>query len=89
MNLGPDRIFCNDFSILLDTKAPDAISVNWNTGATGSRITVSDTGTYIPTVSYGKCVYKDTVQLTYDKVPTLRLPNDTLECDTLIDVILA
>lgn len=88
VDLGRDRVFCDDFSIILDTKAPDAISVDWNTGATGSRITVSDTGTYIPTVSYGKCVYKDTVQLTYDKVPSLSLPKDTLECDTLIDIIL-
>ena len=88
VDLGPDRVFCDDFSVLLDTKAPDAISVDWNTGASGSRITVSDTGTYIPTVSYGKCVYKDTVQLTYDKVSSLSLPKDTLECDTLIDITL-
>jgi gliding motility-associated-like protein len=88
VDLGPDRIFCEDFSILLDTKASDAIAVDWNTGAKGSRLTVSDTGTYIPTVSYGKCLYKDTIQLKYDKVPTLKLPKDTLECDTLIDILL-
>ena len=88
IDLGPDRVFCDDFTILLDTKAPDAISVDWNSGAKGSRINVSDTGTYIPTVSYGKCVYKDTIKLRYDKVPKLSLPEDTLECDTLIDILL-
>jgi len=87
-NLGPDQIYCEDFSLLLDTRAADAVSVDWNTGDKGSQITVSDTGTYIATVSYGNCKYKDTIQLFYDKVPPLKLPEDTLECDTLVNILL-
>lgn len=87
-SLGPDRIFCEDFALLLDTKSPDAISVNWNTGDQGSRYTATDTGTYIAIVSYGNCKYQDTILISYDKVPELQLPEDTLECDTVIDIVL-
>jgi gliding motility-associated-like protein len=82
-DLGPDLIFCDDFSIRLDTKTADAVSVKWNTGQTGYRINVSDTGRYVATVSYGNCSYVDSVQLRYDKVPPVSLPRDSLLCDTV------
>lgn len=82
-DLGPDLVFCDDFQIRLDTKTADAVAVNWNTGQTGFRITVSDTGKYIATVSYGNCSYKDSVTLRYDKVPPLTLPSDSLFCDSV------
>ncbi|PCJ64613.1 MAG: hypothetical protein COA58_12815 [Bacteroidetes bacterium] len=88
-DLGPDKIFCGDFLQTLDTKTPDAISVNWSNGQKGSRIFVQDTGIYIADVSYGKCSYSDTIQLIYKKVPEFNLPQDTLVCgdvDILLDV---
>lgn len=81
--LGRDIVFCDDFLQILDTKTPDALSVNWNTGQTGSRIQVRDTGTYIAEVSYGKCSYIDTIQLFLDPVPDFSLVRDTLVCDVI------
>ncbi|MBT6234616.1 MAG: T9SS type B sorting domain-containing protein [Bacteroidetes bacterium] len=87
-SLGPDRIFCDSVRYFLDTKAADAVSVTWNTGQTTSFILATDTGTYIADVSYGKCAYKDTVVLTYNNVPPIILPEDTLICDSIFSITL-
>ena len=78
--LGPDKIFCDDFSILLDTRVNDAISTSWNTGESTQRITATDTGMYIANVSFGKCKYSDTLKITYDNVLPKVLPDDSLFC---------
>jgi len=85
--LGEDIIFCNDFIQVLDTKTPDALSVTWSDGQTGSSITVDQVGIYIAEVSYGKCSYKDTITLSSDPVPAFSLLPDTLVCDN-IDFVL-
>jgi len=87
-DLGPDKIYCGDFIQELDTKTPDAISVTWNDGQSGSKIYVNEVGTYIADVSYGKCSYADTITLKYDKVPEFDLPEDSLVCDENVDIIL-
>ncbi|MDA8886244.1 gliding motility-associated C-terminal domain-containing protein [Bacteroidia bacterium] len=84
--LGPDLVFCDDFNQILDTKTPDALSVNWNTGQTESRIDVQDTGLYIATVSYGNCAYTDSIQLFLDKIPDFSIPEDSLFCDE-VDIV--
>lgn len=81
--LGPDRFFCDDFATVLDTKTPDAVSVSWNSGATGHEITVSDAGTYIAEVSYGKCSYSDTISIFQEILPPLNIPQDTLICNEI------
>jgi gliding motility-associated-like protein len=78
--LGPDKIFCDDFSILLDTRVNDAISTSWNTGESTQRITATDTGMYIANVSFGKCKYSDTLKITYDNVLPKVLADDSLFC---------
>jgi gliding motility-associated-like protein len=88
-DLGPDEVFCEDFTKILDTRTADAVSTTWNTGQTGHRISVSDTGTYIADVSYGNCAYQDTITLYLDPLPEFQLPTDSLFCgdvDVLLDV---
>ena len=87
--LGPDRVFCNEFTHRLSTNAPDAITTLWNTGQTGFFIDVKDTGTYSVTVSYGKCEYSDTVHLGVNFLPPFEIPKDSLFCeevDMIVDV---
>jgi gliding motility-associated-like protein len=82
-DLGPDSFFCQDIFYTLDTKATDALSVDWNTGQKQSRITVREPGIYVANVSYGKCTYTDSVTLYDDRVPPFPLPADTLLCDSI------
>ncbi len=85
--LGPDRILCKEVDELLDTKTPDATSVIWSNGMEGQRIRVNNTGQYIATVSYDKCVYSDTIQI--DAYPIIfDMQDDSLFCDDDIDVVL-
>lgn len=79
--LGPDRMYCDDIETVLNTNTPDALSVTWNSGQSGSQITVRDTGTYIANVSYGNCFYLDTIRILSDPVPSIDLPDDTLFCN--------
>ncbi|MFY0644176.1 MAG: gliding motility-associated C-terminal domain-containing protein [Bacteroidia bacterium] len=84
--LGPDLILCDDVEELLDTKTPDATLVEWSNGLEGQRIWVFDTGVYIATVSYDKCVYSDTMRI--DAYPIkFDMQDDSLFCDE-VDVVL-
>jgi gliding motility-associated-like protein len=80
--LGPDVILCRGFNTLLDTKTPDATRVLWNTGQLGERIVTQDTGLFIATVSYDKCVYSDSVRVRSEEIK-FSIPADTLFCDSV------
>ncbi|MBT8327243.1 MAG: gliding motility-associated C-terminal domain-containing protein, partial [Bacteroidia bacterium] len=87
--LGPDLVFCDEFTQRLSTEAPDAITTLWNTGETSFTINAKDTGTYSVTISYGNCSYADTVHLAYNFLPPFEIPKDSLFCevvDMIIDV---
>lgn len=84
--LGEDIIFCEAIDHIIDTRAGDATKVEWDNGLSGRRIRVFDTGTYVATVHYGMCVYKDTVRL--DAYPIyMDLEEDSLFCDE-VDILL-
>ncbi len=85
--LGPDHIYCDDFEHILDTRTPDAVSVTWSNGETGHKIIAEDTGMYVAEVSYGNCVYSDSISLFLYPVPEISLPEDSLFCDD-VDVVL-
>lgn len=80
--LGPDIILCRGFNTLLDTKTPDATSVVWNTGVSGQTILTQDTGLFIATVYYDKCVYSDSVRVRSESVE-FKIPSDSLFCDSV------
>jgi hypothetical protein len=81
-DLGNDTTICIGNTLLLD--AGTANGYNWNTGATSSSISVSNSGEYTVIVSdmYG-CENTDTLQLTVSSLPIVNLGNDTSVCDYL------
>lgn len=82
-DLGLDKIFCGDFTCILDSYTPDALEVSWSNGAKSIRTQVSDTGKYDVLVSYGKCSYRDTIGVYIDPVPEFSIPSDSLFCDSV------
>lgn len=85
-DLGPDQHFCLPISKIINTNATDATTVKWNTGQSGVWIRARDSGEYIATVSYGKCVYKDSVRL-YLHAMNMDLQDDSLFCDD-VDIVI-
>ncbi len=80
-DLGPDKAYCKDFNLTLETPDPDAPEILWNTGAQTASITVKDTGLYKTTVSYGECSYTDSVYIGQNMIPDFSIPDDSLFCD--------
>ena len=81
-DLGPDRSFCEDETVLLDTGWPSGYDVAWNTGATSSAITVSTSGTYhVIVTSPNGCQSDDEVTLTRYEYPELELGDDRELCE--------
>ena len=74
VNLGPDTVFCKGDTYLLDAGNPDA-TYEWNTGATGQTLSVSDSGLYVVTVFYGQCSAMDTVLVQESTCDLLNIPN--------------
>ena len=62
LSLGNDTTICNIDSITIGTTALGAAYI-WNTGATTSTITVSDTGMYVLTISMGVCEFVDSIHI--------------------------
>ena len=62
LSLGNDTTICNIDSITIGTTALGAEYI-WNTGATTSSITVSDTGMYVLTISMGVCEFVDSIHI--------------------------
>jgi gliding motility-associated-like protein len=69
VSLGNDTSFCFGNSVTLSSVQPVGYTFLWSTGATGSSITVSSSGTYWLAVSNG-CIGSDTIHITV-------LPADT------------
>lgn len=69
VDLGPDAHVCSGQTYFLDATYPNC-TYTWNTGATSSTLTVTQTGNYsvIVTNNVG-CVTKDTVFVIVDGVP--------------------
>lgn len=82
-DLGEDEFYCKAFSKELDASSANLSSVLWSTGERRSKITVSDTGTYVATAVYGKCIFRDTVIFGLDSLPVIKLLEDTLICDEI------
>ncbi|MNU89336.1 hypothetical protein D3C71_791700 [compost metagenome] len=78
-NLGPDIVTC-DASVTLNTGFPGLTHL-WSNGATGSSITVTNSGTYWVRIN-APCntVVSDTITITRHSSATLDLGNDTIAC---------
>jgi len=74
VNLGPDTVFCTGDTYLLDAGIP-AATYEWNTGATGQTLVVSDSGLYAVKVFLGQCTATDTVLVGESTCDLLNIPN--------------
>lgn len=61
----PDTLVCEDspFSINLTVAMPSGAGVAWSNGSTEASIQVSDTGTYIATITAGQCTQTDSARI--------------------------
>jgi gliding motility-associated-like protein len=87
-DLGPDVILCDTINYPLNTQTPDATSILWNTGQRSPVIIAQDTGTYIATVRYDRCVFSDTIHIGAAPIE-FSIPEDSLFCyDVPIDMVI-
>lgn len=80
VDLGPDRSFCaNEAQTLSVPEVPPA-TYRWSTGATGSSITPTRSGTYSVSVALGTCRAADTVRVTVLPAPVFNLKGEVPLC---------
>lgn len=79
INLGEDRIICEDNPVELTAYFEDA-SYKWQDGSTKSSFQATKTGTYHVVVS-GKCEQaSDSAQLLFERAPVVELGEDLSAC---------
>ena len=76
--IGRDTAICSALNYNISTTEPGTYL--WNTGATTSSISVSNTGTYFVDVTLGKCSASDTMSIVFSKAPKVQLGSDTVLC---------
>jgi gliding motility-associated-like protein len=79
VNLGNDTTLCEGATKVLDASNSNA-SYLWNTGATGSAITVSKKGVYWVEANRSGCVVGDTIRIDYNNLPRVSFDQDTVLC---------
>jgi gliding motility-associated-like protein len=77
LTLGSDTGYCGNFSRILAGASPSTI---WSTGQTGSRIRVSQAGTYTALDSSGCTIIYDTIVIRQTVPPVFDLGSDTAIC---------
>ncbi len=80
-NLGNDTAICEKDSLLLNATVLNATSYQWSTGAVTPTIKVSQPAIYWCDVSFGGCVYRDSILLTNKLYPVVNLGNPTTLCE--------
>ncbi len=81
-NLGVDTSICEKDSLFLFATVTGANSYLWNTGAITPTIKVSTPDIYWCDVSFGGCVYRDTLILGNKPYPIINFGKDTTICET-------
>lgn len=79
-DLGPDANFCEDQSIVLNSKTSGYDNIQWSNFSTTDEITVNSSGTYFVDVTFGACTTSDTIDVLVDQIPSFNLGNDTTLC---------
>ena len=80
VDLGPDRVICNNDPVLLDATFPGA-NYLWSDGSTGPTFTVTGDGTYWVEVSNECATVRDTVTLLFSVTPQVNLGGDRGLCE--------
>ena len=86
VNLGPDLVKCVGSTVTLSSPtSPTGIlySYKWNTAATATSINVTTSGQYSLVVknSGTKCPQSDTVKVTFNAAPVVKITKDTSICN--------
>jgi hypothetical protein len=86
VDLGPDQNKCSGNTVSLSSpSSPTGIlyGYKWNTGAGGTSIIVNTTGKYWLTVTNGgtKCKITDSVNITFNTPPIIKVTKDTTICN--------
>jgi gliding motility-associated-like protein len=79
VDLGPDSSLCVGDWILLDAANVGATYL-WHDGSTNQWFTAVTSGTYWATASRWGCSHTDTINLTFDAMPSVDLGQDTTFC---------
>jgi gliding motility-associated-like protein len=86
VDIGPDKIVCDQISNDIIVNDLKATRIEWSTGDTGESITAKDTGLYTVKVFYGQCFGTDSVRITSESV-SFSLPSDTTFCESVNHVL--
>ena len=80
IGLPADTSACDGETVVLDATQP-GLSYNWSTGSTQSQISLTSSETISLTVTNAdNCESTETVEVTFNPLPTIDLPEDTLIC---------
>jgi len=80
VNLGKDISLCDGDSLSFYIK-PSNANYLWNTGSTSNTLTVKQSDTYWAKVTKDICINADTVHITFNPLPVVSLPKDTVICE--------
>ncbi|MEO0340918.1 MAG: hypothetical protein AAF242_17120, partial [Bacteroidota bacterium] len=80
VDLGEDRILCEEEEFVLDVAQQGAI-FQWQDGSTEETFTVRSSGTYSVTVDLANCIVSDTTNFTFNPLPRFELGADTSICE--------
>lgn len=80
LDLGVDTTLCEYGTLELDASVPSAAYL-WNTGETGSMITVQDSGWYWLELAVSCATLVDSIRVDVLPSPRIQLPVDTVVCD--------
>lgn len=82
LQLPADTTLCENSSLVLNAGSPDAVSYQWQSGATTSTFTVNTAGSYWVTIKgSNNCYNSDTTHISYQPLPVFSLGNDTTLCN--------
>lgn len=79
VNLGPDRVLCND-TIKLNAYC-DSCNYLWQDGSTNASLSAAGSGKYWVSVSRGNCTASDTVIIARFRELTFNMGHDTFLCE--------
>ncbi len=79
--LGRDTAICKGQQVVLKDTVKNVSSYLWSNKATGSSISVWDTGTYWVEISNGSCKQRDTIHIAFKTAPVADLGKDTSLCE--------
>ena len=80
VNIGVDTILCPGQSLTIGSPETAIVGYLWNTGSTDSSITVTDSGTYVLSVTENGCSAADSVQIGKLLPPSFTFGPDTVLC---------